>query len=314
MVENFGLFLENVDLMNSGRYIVKSNVTLDVFAEFLNRVQGDSFTITKDNYISLRLLSAEFGFPSLEAELDEFERQNPEAGSSAPRVGELFYDSACRKYLGAPFDSEEDEISFKLDFQSYVNSFPDKPGIDLFALSGRNIEVGGTRITLWKGDITQLKVDAIVNAANESLLGGGGVDFAIHNAAGPALVRECATLGGCDVGEAKITKGYRLPSKSVIHTVGPLLDHQGNTKPDELAKCYRACLALCAQNSLTSIAFCCISCGFYGFPNSQAAEVAVNAVKQYITERQTTPIQNVVFCVFDDEQFAAYNDIMCETR
>jgi O-acetyl-ADP-ribose deacetylase (regulator of RNase III) len=186
-----------------------------------------------------------------------------------------FYADACKKFLDTPFESAEDESIFKMSLEVYSSQFPDKPGIALSDLSGKTIAIDNKSIIVWKGDITQLKVDAIVNAANESLLGGGGVDYAIHQAAGPALVKECATLGGCEVGEAKMTKSYRLPCKFVLHTVGPLLHEDGTTKPNELARCYQSCLRLCEQHGLQSIAFCCISCGFYGFPNAEAARIEI---------------------------------------
>jgi len=223
-----------------------------------------------------------------------------------------YYEEACRGFLNAPFASEQDEKMYNSSFQEFIRAKWDKDeGISVDSLrkfSMKHINVAGTEIMLWKGDITKLSIDSIVNAANESLLGGGGVDFAIHNAAGPTLVKECATLGGCEVGEAKITKGYYLPAKTVIHTVGPILDGKNSPQPDMLAKCYESCLFVLQENGLRSIAYCCISCGFYGFPNDLAAETAFSSVISTISSRRSS-IDTIVFCVFDDNQEKAYHHV-----
>ncbi|XP_068088558.1 ADP-ribose glycohydrolase MACROD2 isoform X2 [Hyperolius riggenbachi] len=154
------------------------------------------------------------------------------------------------------------------------------------------------KVSLYKGDITHLEVDAIVNAANSSLLGGGGVDGCIHRASGSNLIAECRTLGGCPTGEAKITCGYQLPAKYVIHTVGPIARGQLNNEcRDHLKKCYESSLALAKENNIRSIAFPCISTGIYGFPNDPAADIALNTVKNWLRENRDK-VDRVIFCVF----------------
>jgi len=160
------------------------------------------------------------------------------------------------------------------------------------------------RIEIVAGDITTLAVDAIVNAANSTLLGGGGVDGAIHRAAGPELLAECRTLGGCETGEAKITRGYRLPAKHVIHTVGPVWQGGGAGEDQLLADCYRNSLALAVKNGVKTIAFPAISTGVYGFPLHRATAIAVTEVKAFLKEDQT--IDKVIFVTFGPEALAAY--------
>ena len=164
------------------------------------------------------------------------------------------------------------------------------------------------RMEVMLGDITRLRVDAIVNAANSSLLGGGGVDGAIHRAAGPELRAECETLGGCATGDAKITKGYRLPARHVIHTVGPVW-HGGDRGEDELlASCYRRSLELASANKLKSVAFPAISTGAYRFPRDRAARIAVRTVEGYLAEHPE--IERVIFVCFDSQTADLYRQLL----
>ena len=164
------------------------------------------------------------------------------------------------------------------------------------------------KLELVRGDITKLEVDAIVNAANTSLLGGGGVDGAIHRAAGPELLEECRRIGGCPTGEARITRGYRLPARHVIHTVGPVW-HGGNQgEPELLGSCYRNSLRLAIENGARTIAFPAISCGVYGYPSDQAAQIAVDATRRFLADDDT--IERVIFTCFGEEICSAYENAL----
>ena len=163
-------------------------------------------------------------------------------------------------------------------------------------------------IKILKGDITRLNVDAIVNAANTSLLGGGGVDGAIHRAAGPELLEECKNLNGCNTGEAKITKGYNLPAKYVIHTVGPIWSGGKNKEEKLLANCYRNSLKLAVENGINSIAFPAISTGVYHFPLEKATKIALEETKKFLKDNKK--ITTVIFVAFDEKTFNVYSQML----
>jgi len=165
-----------------------------------------------------------------------------------------------------------------------------------------------SKIELYKGDITKLKVDAIVNAANKTLLGGGGVDGAIHRAAGKELLIECRTLNGCKTGDSKITNGYNLPAKFVIHTVGPIYIDGKHSEPENLADCYKRSLKLATKNSVKTIAFPNISTGVYGYPKQEAAEIAIREVNEFL--QNNSQIERVIFCIFDNHNFEIYKKLL----
>jgi len=165
-----------------------------------------------------------------------------------------------------------------------------------------------TKIEILRGDITKLEVDAIVNAANTTLLGGGGVDGAIHRGAGPELLAECRMLGGCRTGEARITRGYRLPARFVIHTVGPVWRGGKHGEAETLANCYRNSFQLALENRIKTIAFPAISCGAYGYPIEEAARVAFDATRDFLAANDE--IQNVIFVVWGDDVYDAYQRLL----
>lgn len=168
------------------------------------------------------------------------------------------------------------------------------------------------RVSVVQTDITTLAVDAIVNAANETLLGGGGVDGAIHRAAGPELVAECRALGGCPTGQAKLTRGYRLPARFVIHTVGPVWHGGRHNEPELLARCYRSCFAIAQERGLKTLAFPAISCGIYGYPIPEAVAIAVQETRAALEANPA--IEKVIFACFGDDVYGAYRKALVETR
>lgn len=184
---------------------------------------------------------------------------------------------------------------------------PADPAKQKFAAVGSLLD----RVSLHQGTITELEIDSIVNAANRSLLGGGGVDGAIHRAAGTKLLAECRTLNGCETGDAKITKGYDLPAQHVIHTVGPVYDSDDPEECSELlASCYRRSLELAAQNSLRHIAFPSISTGVYGYPINDATNIALQEVRQFLESEEGSEIDRAIFVVWSDEDKGVYQDLI----
>jgi O-acetyl-ADP-ribose deacetylase (regulator of RNase III) len=171
-----------------------------------------------------------------------------------------------------------------------------------------NTNTGAERIEVVQGDLTKETVDAIVNAANTTLLGGGGVDGAIHRAGGPAILEECRTLGGCATGDAKITTGGNLPAQHVIHTVGPVYRDGQHGEPDLLESCYRRSLEVAVENGLRTVAFPAISCGVYGYPLEEAARIAIYTVARFLSEDDR--IERVRFVMFTDDAYEAFRQAL----
>ncbi|XP_015432981.1 PREDICTED: macro domain-containing protein CT2219-like isoform X2 [Dufourea novaeangliae] len=222
----------------------------------------------------------------------------------------MSFEAEKQKFLTMPLEEKrkyyKGSITTLDQIPSWVNYWNEnKTNIGIMTLEKveKIDEEVAKKVSMWQGDITSLTIDAIVNAANSSLLGGGGVDGAIHRAAGPNLKNECATLRGCRVGEAKITGGYMLPARYVIHTVGP----QGE-KPEKLRECYENSLAVAKENGLRTIAFPCISTGIYGYPQRPAAKVALATVKKFLLNNKE--VDRVIFCLFLKSDKDIYEELL----
>ncbi len=170
-----------------------------------------------------------------------------------------------------------------------------------------------TKICVYKGDITKIKVDAIVNTANKTLLGGWGVDGAIHRASGPKLLKECKKLGGCKKGEAKLTGGYNLPAKCIIHTVGPIYGAEKKQEKKILMSCYLNSLKLAQEHNLKTIAFSSISTGAYCYPKKEAAKIAIKTIKDFIAS-DSDYFKKIIFVLFSDQDLEIYKKVLCDFR
>lgn len=202
-------------------------------------------------------------------------------------------------------------LTFRDYFKNEINEWDDDLISDIKILDSTFWALGKkkTKIIVKQIDITTLQVDAIVNAANKSLLGGGGVDGTIHTMAGPELLAECKLLNGCEVGQAKITKGYNLPAKYILHTVGPYYGDENGQEAKLLASCYRNSLELARKNKLRTIAFPCISTGVFRYPKDEAAKIAVNIIKKY-TKEYPDVFDEIIFAVFDDWNLSIYKELL----
>ncbi|XP_070165044.1 macro domain-containing protein CT2219 [Polyergus mexicanus] len=223
--------------------------------------------------------------------------------------GKMSFEDMKKKFLNMPLEDKRKFYKTEAITPDQIPTWPEywqknKSNIAKTLEKTEKVdEVIAKKVSIWQGDITSLEIDAIVNAANSSLLGGGGVDGAIHRAAGPNLKKECATFGGCRVGEAKITGGYMLPAKYVIHTVGPKGEN-----PDKLRECYENSLTLAKLNNLRTIAFPCISTGIYGYPQRPAAKVALSTVKKFLHENKN--MDKVIFCLFLKTDKDIYEELL----
>ncbi|XP_001607170.2 macro domain-containing protein CT2219 isoform X2 [Nasonia vitripennis] len=250
---------------------------------------------------SSRILSSETGYCSLRTSSNYL---------ATATSGKMSFEAEKQKYLSMPaaekrklLKTQPTSVDQILTWPEYWQKYKSNIGVLADKPQETNTELAN-KVSIWEGDITKLEIDAIVNAANSSLLGGGGVDGAIHRGAGGHLKEECATLNGCRVGEAKITGAYMLPAKYVIHTVGP----QGE-KPEKLQECYQNSLTVAKENGVRTIAFPCISTGIYGYPQRPAAKVALSTVKKFL-QANPDSIDRVIFCLFLKTDKDIYEELL----
>ena len=303
--------------LNSTKTITSHDDSTNNLINRFKKVRGQLSKLKKLNLNKINLSSRPFVLDWDPKNLTELHYQILKTCSLQESSTKLITEKLGRKGKSGNFNRA---LNLLRTYELITYKFPNKPGSSYqkYLITKLGIETISIlekieftlmeNIQVIKCDITKLKVDAIVNAANTSLLGGGGVDGAIHNAAGDELLRECRKLGGCATGKAKITKGYDLPAKYIIHTVGPVW-HGGKTKEDELLiSCYANSLDLAVQNNIASIAFPAISCGVYRFPKDRAAKIAVREVRQYMKEH--TQIKKVLFVCSNDKIYQAYQRVL----
>ena len=234
-----------------------------------------------------------------------------------------YFDKACLGYKNQPFEDARAKADFAIPLRDWGDAKPLEMRRHFYHvsqfLSEDEIErqapfscrIGSVTVYLLRNPINQFEVDAVINPANETLLGGGGADEEIHSGAGPNLVKECAYLHGCEVGEAKITKGYDLPAKYVIHTVGPLLNDDGSPNIKDLEKCYRNCFDLCKKYHLKSVAVPCVACGFYGFPIDVSAQTVLSIIQKICS---STSIEKIILSTPKETEWKAYYDVFSKIK
>ncbi|KAG8177677.1 hypothetical protein JTE90_021976 [Oedothorax gibbosus] len=226
------------------------------------------------------------------------------------KEADMSFTEEKEKYLNMSIEDKRSQYNCKSKYVPLkkIPTWKEQSAKHAFAESAAypKIEAFNEKVSIFVGDITHLEIDAIVNAANKTLLGGGGVDGAIHRAAGKSLLAECITLNGCETGEAKITGGYKLPAKYVIHTVGPI-----GEQTELLQNCYRNSLTVAQENGVRTIAFPCISTGVYRYPNKNAAHVALTEVRTFL-EKNASSFDRVIFCLFLEEDVYIYENLIKE--
>lgn len=258
--------------------------------------------------ILLQLVPAFSSYGPIDPRINPPTTKMPEFQEEKNQFLKMSIDEKRKVYPSNKFTTLDDvptwEEYFKKEKDNILKRIKANPVDVDFDLYDPRLKGLSNKVSLWRGDITSLEIDAIVNAANNALLGGGGVDGAIHRAAGPTLKEECRSLDGCPTGEAKITGGYKLPAKYVIHTVGPVGENAVS-----LESCYQNSLNLLKEHNLRTIAFPCISTGVYGYPQRKAALVALKTVQKFLFEHQNS-VDRIIFCLFLPEDVSIYENLM----